>query len=85
MSKHTPTVITGDDLVDRIERDADNQRPSDYGVRAGKSAYLVTWPDHVTLPKFNGDANYMGVVGRATTLAELKKIAKRHGADAYGA
>lgn len=82
--KHQPVAILGDDLCNRILADADNQEPTDYGVRPGNDVYLVSWPEHVLTPKYNGDAYYQGKIGRASTYRGLARIAKRNGARPYG-
>lgn len=82
--KHQPILISGDDLCDRIMRDADNQRPADYGVRPGPHVmWLVQWPEHVHCPRFNGDATYSRA-GRARTARGRARIAARWGARIYG-
>lgn len=48
-----------DDAIDGEDFDEASAIESDYIEAHKNDAYRVIWPEHVTVPKFNGDATYI--------------------------
>ena len=53
--KHKPLLISGLDLFARA---FDTFNDNDLNEIDRSALYLVTWPEHVHSPRFNGDCDY---------------------------
>lgn len=68
MTKHSPVTVTLKEIVNAMPHNFDGdftdligyvgKDPAAYLAKNGHEKYLVTWPDHVIIPKFNSDASY---------------------------
>lgn len=71
--KYDAIIISGADLEDRW--DSDNQSAAEVAgldrIDPSKN-YVVSWPYHVLIPRFNGDC----IIRECNTL-EMKAMAKR--------
>lgn len=61
--KHESIIIKGIDLMNRWENDARSAAEVAGLYRIDNEAmYDVSWPDHVTTPRFNGDCEIREIV-----------------------
>jgi hypothetical protein len=68
MTKHKPEHTTLGEIVDNLASnnhwvdvlgiDLNGLDDADYLAGHKNDRYLVSWPEHVSVPRFNGDANY---------------------------
>lgn len=85
MARHKTVAVEGTDLYNRIFGHTDRTVQEVVGLDdvasdADESAvvealrgtwWVVSWPEHVTTPRYNGDANY----GRCRDEAEARELA----------
>jgi hypothetical protein len=62
MAKHKSVAIETSDLITRLDRDGDDNfgpwESREEMDAAGDGWWLVSWPEHVISPRYNGDAMY---------------------------
>lgn len=57
--RHTEILICGRDLVDQWSNDNDYSKVADEIEAIGyDKVFAVTWPEHVSHPRFNGDCTF---------------------------
>ncbi len=61
--KHEPTVICGTHLLGALCDSLTDRLPDGEEIDV-QGWYVVRWPEHVTNPRYNGDADYTGPLTR---------------------